>query len=129
MKGFVTNIEQEALENGNFRKVLYTSSHMQLVVMSVETEIGMEVHNDVDQFIRIEEGTGKAILNGQEHALEDGSVVVIPSGTEHNIVNTGDSPLKLYTIYAPPHHKDGTVHVTKEEAEQSDEHFDGITSE
>jgi len=129
MKGFVTNIEKEALANGNFRKVLYTSSHMQLVVMSVEKEIGMEVHEKADQFIRIEEGTGKAVLNGEEHALKDGSIVVIPAGIEHNIVNTGSSPLKLYTIYAPPHHKDGTVHATKGEADQSREHFDGITSE
>ncbi|HEY4489133.1 MAG TPA: cupin domain-containing protein [Candidatus Paceibacterota bacterium] len=129
MKGYVTNIEQETLKNENFRTVLYTSPHIQLVVMSVETEIGTETHKDTDQFIRVEKGSGKAILNGQEHALQEGSIVVIPAGIEHNIVNTGDTPLKLYTIYAPPHHKDGTVHTTKEEAEQGEEHFDGVTSE
>ena len=129
MKGYVTNIEQETLKNENFRTVLYTSPHIQLVVMSLETEIGTETHKDTDQFIRVEKGSGKAILNGQEHALQEGSIVVIPAGIEHNIVNTGDTPLKLYTIYAPPHHKDGTVHTTKEEAEQGEEHFDGVTSE
>ncbi len=127
-KGFVTNIEKDTLENENFRKVLYTSNYSQLVVMSIEPgdDIGMEVHG-LDQFIRIEQGKGKAILNGQEYEIEDNWAVVIPAGVEHNIVNTGDEPLKLYTIYSPPEHKDGTVHKTKADAEE--EHFDGITSE
>ena len=129
MHGFTTDIEKVTLENGYFRKVLYTTSHMQLVVMSVDTEIGMEVHKDTDQFIRVEQGNGKAILNDEEHTLKDGSILVIPAGIEHNIVNTGDAPLKLYTIYAPPHHKDGTVHATKEEADTDSEHFNGVTSE
>lgn len=129
MHGYVTNIENKALENEHFRNVLYTSKHLQLVVMSVSTEIGVEVHKDVDQFIRIEQGTGKAILNGVEHDLSDGSVVVIPAGTEHNILNTGTSPLKLYTLYGAPHHKDGTIHDTKEIADASHEHFDGKTTE
>jgi mannose-6-phosphate isomerase-like protein (cupin superfamily) len=122
MKGFVQNIEKDAIDNTNFRAVLYTSSYMQLVVMSIPVggEIGMETHG-VDQFIRIERGTGKAILDGVEHEIEDGSAVVVPSGTEHNFVNTGDVDLKLYTIYAPPHHKDGIVHATKEDAEKDEE--------
>ena len=127
-KGFVTNIEKETLENDNFRKVLYTSNYSQLVVMSIEPgdDIGMEVHG-LDQFIRIEQGKGKAVLNGQEYEIEDDWAVVIPAGVEHNIVNTGDEPLKLYTIYPPPEHKDGTVHPTKADAEE--EHFDGQTTE
>jgi mannose-6-phosphate isomerase-like protein (cupin superfamily) len=122
MKGFVQNIEQDAIENENFRKVLYTSSYMQLVVMSIPVggEIGVETHG-VDQFIRIEKGQGKAVLDGEEHAIEDGTAVVVPSGTEHNFINTGDTELKLYTIYAPPHHKDGIVHAAKEDAEKDEE--------
>ena len=127
-KGYVINIEKETLENENFRKVLYTSNYSQLVVMSIEPgyDIGMEVHG-LDQFIRIESGKGKAILNGQEYEIEDDWAVVIPAGVEHNIVNTGDEPLKLYTIYSPPEHKDGTIHKTKADAEE--EHFDGKTTE
>ena len=128
MKGYVTDIERDTRDNENFRKVLYTSSYMQLVLMSVPEEIGLEIHG-VDQFIRIEAGEGKAILDGVEHPLRDGSVVVIPAGTTHNIVNTGSEPLKLYTLYAPPHHKDGTVHVTKEVADADDEEFLGDTTE
>ncbi|HEX8591221.1 MAG TPA: cupin domain-containing protein [Candidatus Paceibacterota bacterium] len=130
MKGFVTNIERETLENEHFRKVLYTSHYMQLVVMTVPAggEIGKEVHGQ-DQFIRVEAGLGKAVLDGVEHELKDGSVVVIPASTEHNILNTGEEPLKLYTIYAMPHHADGTVHSTKEEADQDHEEFLGDTSE
>ncbi len=127
-KGYIVDIEKETLENEYFRKVLYTSNYSQLVIMSIEPgdDIGMEVHG-LDQFIRIEQGKGKAILNGEEHEIEDDYAVVIPAGTEHNIVNTGDTPLKLYTIYSPPEHKDGTIHKTKAEAEE--EHFDGHTSE
>ena len=127
-KGYVVNIEKETLENENFRKVLYTSNYSQLVVMNIEPgdDIGMEVHG-LDQFIRIESGKGKAILNGQEYEIEDDWAVVIPAGVEHNIVNTGDEPLKLYTIYSPPEHKEGTIHKTKANAEE--EHFDGTTTE
>lgn len=131
MKGFVTNIEQASLENEDFRRVIYTAKHCQLVVMAILAgeDIGEEVH-DVDQFIRIEEGEGMSILDGVERNLTDGSVVVIPAGVRHNIKNTSDSEaLKLYTLYAPPHHKDGTVHKTKEEALADDEHFDGVTTD
>ncbi len=131
MQGFITNIEQDSLTNTYFRRVLYTDARLQLVVMSLEPleEIGEEVHQ-LDQFIRVEKGEGKAVLNGEEHVLGDGSVVVVPQGARHNIVNTSDSkPLKLYTLYVPPNHKDGTVHKTKAEAEADEgEHFDGVTS-
>ncbi len=118
MPGYHTNIEQKSLENEYFRQVLFTGPHSQLVVMALRPgeDIGLETHGDVDQFIRVEAGQGKAILNGQEYPLEDGSAVVIPAGTEHNIVNTSSAPLKLYTIYTPPEHPDGTVHKTKAEA-------------
>jgi mannose-6-phosphate isomerase-like protein (cupin superfamily) len=118
--GYVTNIESRTLENDNFREVLFTAPGIQLVLMTIGVgdEIGLETHDDVDQFIRVESGEGKAILDGQEHALEDGSAVVIPRGTEHNIVNVSKSePLKLYSIYTPPEHPDGTVHRTKAEAD------------
>lgn len=118
MSGYITNIENTTEENENFRQVLFTGPHSQLVVMSLNPneDIGTEIH-EVDQFIRIEEGEGKAILNGEEHSLEDGSAIVIPAGTEHNIINTSsEKQLKLYTIYSPPQHKDGTVHKTKAEA-------------
>src|SRR6185437_6611881 len=131
MKGFVTNIEQLALENENFRKVLYTAPHCQLVLMSVPVgeDIGEEVH-DVDQFIRIEKGEGQSILDGVERDLTDGSVVVIPAGVRHNIKNVSKTEaLKIYTLYAPPHHKDGTVHATKADAQKSEEHIDGATTE
>ena len=132
MNGYIINIEKETLENDNFRKVLYTGKNSQLVLMSLKPseEIGMEVHT-LDQFIRVEKGKGKAVLDGVEHALEDGSAVVIPAGTNHNIINIDvDDELKLYTIYSPPEHKDGVVHATKEEAlaDESDE-FDGKTTE
>lgn len=126
---YITNIEKETLNNENFRKVLYTAKHSQLVLMNLRPgeEIGSEVHA-LDQFIRVEKGTGKAILNGQEYDLADGSAVVIPAGAEHNVVNVSDSePLKLYTIYSPPEHKDGTVHPAK--ADAAEERFDGRTTE
>lgn len=128
---YVTNIEKATLENTNFRKVLYTAKNSQLVLMSLRPlqEIGLETHT-LDQFIRIEKGTGTALLNGVEHPLADGSAVVIPAGTEHNITNTSDSEeLKLYTIYSPPEHRDGTVHATKADALAQEEHFDGTTTE
>ncbi len=130
MKGYVSNIEQLSLENENFRKVLYTDTRVQLVLMSlaVGEDIGEEVH-DLDQFIRVEKGTGVSVLDGVEHEISDGTAIVIPQGVRHNIINKGDGPMKLYTLYAPPNHKDGTIHKTKAEAEASEEHFDGETSE
>jgi mannose-6-phosphate isomerase-like protein (cupin superfamily) len=132
MKGYITNIEKLSLENENFREVLYTAKNSQLVVMSLKPseEIGAEVHQ-LDQFIRCEQGIGKAILGGVEHSISDGFVVVVPAGTNHNIINTSsDKPLKLYTLYSPPNHKDGTVHKTKTDAQADEsEHFDGKTTE
>lgn len=121
MTGFVTNIEEKSLQNDYFREVLFTSQHSQLVVMSLnpQEEIGEETHEIVDQFIRVEQGTGKAILNGEEQVISDGFAIVIPAGVTHNIINTSsDKKLKLYTIYSPAHHKDKTVHKTKQEGEQ-----------
>jgi mannose-6-phosphate isomerase-like protein (cupin superfamily) len=120
MTGYVTNIEEKTQQNDYFREVLYTSQHNQLVVMSLNPneEIGTEIHEIVAQFIRVEKGTGKAILNGEESAISDGSAIVIPAGVEHNIINTsGSEKMKLYTIYSPAHHKDKTIHKTKQEAE------------
>jgi len=132
MKGFFTNIEKDALENNNFRKVLYTSKHSQLVLMSLKPkeEIGMEVHPDNDQFFRIEKGRGKCIIDGNEYDLEDGIAIVVPAGSQHNVINTSDTEeLKLYTIYSPAHHKDGIIRATKEEAEANEAPFDGVTTE
>jgi mannose-6-phosphate isomerase-like protein (cupin superfamily) len=132
MKGFHANIEQETLNNHYFRRVLYTAHHSQLVLMSLKPreEIGMEVHPDNDQFFRCEKGEGKCVIDGHEYELRDGSGLIIPAGARHNIVNTSDTDeMKLYTIYSPAHHKDGVVHKTKEEAEASDEEFDGVTTE
>lgn len=131
MKGFVTNIEAETLENEDFRRVLYTAEHCQLVLMSIPAgeDIGEEVH-DVDQFIRIEEGDGQSVLDGVERDLTDGSAVVIPAGVRHNIKNLSSSDaLKLYTLYAPPHHEDAIVHKTKKDAEKDDEHYEGGTTD
>jgi mannose-6-phosphate isomerase-like protein (cupin superfamily) len=119
MVGYVGNIEKKSLENKYFREVLFTGPHSQLVVMSIAPgdDIGMETHKDVDQFFRVEAGIGRAVLNGKEYNLEDGSAVVIPAGTEHNIINRSKSePLKVYTIYSPPNHPDGTIHKDKAEA-------------
>ncbi len=123
MAGYVANIEKKSLENDNFRRVLFTGPNSQLVVMALKPgeEIGMEVHGHLDQFFRVESGQGMAILDGKEHQLEDGSAVVVPAGTRHNIVNRSASkPLKLYTIYTPPQHPDGTVHKTKAEADAAE---------
>lgn len=131
MKGYVTNIERLTEENTNFRKVLYTAKHLQLVIMAIKPgqDIGEEVH-ELDQFIRCESGSGIAVLDGVEHKISDGFVVVIPSGTKHNVINTSkNDDLKLYSIYSPPEHRDGVVHNTKKEAEEKEEHFDGRTSE
>ncbi len=130
MKGYTTNIEKASLENDNFRKVLYTDKNSQLVIMSLlpNEDIGEEVH-DVDQFLRIEKGNGKAVLNGIEHEISDGSVVIVPVGVKHNIINSSNDSMKLYSLYMPPHHKDGVVHSTKQEAESDTEHFDGKITE
>lgn len=130
MNGYITNIEQDSMQNTNFRKVVYTAHHMQLVLMSLMPgeEIGEEVHA-LDQFIRIDAGSGKAVLDGVEHDISDGFAVVIPQGTKHNIINTGGEPMKLYTIYAPPDHKDGEVQATKADAIENEQPFDGVTTE
>ena len=131
MKGFNANIEKKALENTNFRKVLYTGKHSQLVLMSLKPneEIGMEIHADNDQFFRFEKGEGKCIIDGNFYELKDGSVIIVPAGAKHNIINISSSEdLKLYTIYSPAHHKDGIVKTTKKEAEDGPE-FDGVTTE
>ena len=132
MKGFNANIEKETLKNGNFRKVLYTGKHSQLVLMSLKPmeDIGMEVHPDNDQFFRFEKGEGKCVIDGNEYALSDGSAIVVPAGAEHNIINTSATEdLKLYTIYSPAHHKDGIARATKEEAVADSPEFDGGTTE
>ena len=115
-------MEEKTKTNTNFRTVLYTAGHSQLVVMSLKAgeDIGMEAHPNVDQFIRVESGAGKVIMNGEESAISDGFAFVIPAGTNHNVVNTGDTEMKLYTVYTPPNHKDGTVHVTKADAEAAE---------
>ncbi|MDP3902203.1 MAG: cupin domain-containing protein [bacterium] len=132
MKGFNINIEKETLENGNYRKVLYTAKHCQLVLMSLNPgeEIGMETHSDNDQFFRFEQGEGKCVIDGNEYEVKDGSVIIVPAGAEHNVINTsGDTELKLYTIYSPAHHKDGVVRATKVEADADAPEFDGVTTE
>ena len=132
MKGYIANVEEKTLANTYFREVLYTDTHVQLVVMSLNPseDIGEEMH-DLDQFIRIEKGEGKAVLDGVEHPIADGSAIVIPQGTRHNVINLSSTePMKLYTLYAPPDHKDGTIHKTKADAEtDTSDHFDGVTSE
>ena len=132
MKGFKSNIEKDTLKNKNFRKVLYTSKHSQLVVMSLKPkeEIGAETHPGNDQFIRFEGGRGRVEIDGNKYSVKDGDAVVIPAGAKHNVINLSSTErLSLYTIYAPPHHKDGIVRKTKEEAEANDQEFDGKTTE
>jgi len=132
MKGFKSQIEKNTLENKDFRRVLYTSKHMQLVLMCLKpgTEIGEEIHESNDQFFRFESGHGKCILDEQEYVVTDGDALVIPAGAKHNIINTSkDNDLLMYTIYAPPHHQNGIVRKTREEAETQDAPFDGRTSE
>lgn len=130
VKGFVQNIEDRSVKNSNFRQVLYTAKNCQLVVMSLEPkeDIGVETH-PVDQFFRVEEGRGEVIINGTKTSLRAGSGIIVPAGAEHNIINSGDIPLKLYTIYSPPHHKDGTTHKTKKDAKADKEHFNNETTE
>jgi len=132
MKGFNANIEKETLENSNFRQVLYTAKHCQLVLMSLAPleEIGMEVHTDNDQFFRFEKGSGKCIIDGNEYEVADGSAIIVPAGAQHNVINVSETDdLKLYTIYSPAHHKDGIVRATKAEAEADGPEFDGVTTE
>jgi len=131
-KGYKGNIEQLTLANNNFRQVLYTSKHSQLVLMSLKPneEIGMEVHPDNDQFFRFEKGQGKCIIDGNEYAITDGSAIVVPVGTQHNVINvSATEDLKLYTIYSPAHHQDGVARATKAEAEADSPEFDGKMSE
>jgi mannose-6-phosphate isomerase-like protein (cupin superfamily) len=130
MSGFVQDIESLAVKNEEFRRVVYTAKHCQLVVMALKPkeEIGAEVHK-LDQFFRVEEGTGEAVLGGVRTAIRAGFAVLVPAGTNHNIINTGSVPLKLYTLYAPPNHRDGVVHHTRAEADADNEHFDGKTTE
>jgi len=128
MQNLVNDIENNSLENSFFRKVILTTSHQQLVLMHLNPneDIGMETHNTIDQFIKIEKGVGKAILNGVEYDFSDGFSITIPAGTQHNVINTsGTNPIKLYTIYSPPNHKDGTIHKTKQEAIDNEEHYEG----
>jgi len=131
-KGFTADIERETLKNTDFRRVLYTGKYSQLVLMCLKAgeEIGSEVHDDIDQFFRFEEGEGKVVIDGVAHAVKDGSAVIVPAGAEHNVINTSQTAdLKLYTIYSPPEHQDKTIHSTKAEAEAAHEHFDGRTTE
>ena len=132
MKGYKGNIEKLTLENDNFRRVLYTAKHCQLVLMSLKPneEIGMEVHEENDQFFRFEVGQGRVLIDGTEYMVGDGDAIIVPAGANHNVINTSASEsLKFYTIYSPAHHRDGTIHANKEVAEKDDEEFDGKTTE
>lgn len=131
MKGFVANIEQLTEENTDFRRVLYTGTNLQLVLMSLAPgdEIGEEVHDDRDQFFRIEQGEGEVLIDGSRSKVKGDDGIIVPAGARHNVINTGDEPLRLYTLYAPPEHREGTVHATKAEADATHEHFDGKTTE
>jgi mannose-6-phosphate isomerase-like protein (cupin superfamily) len=131
MKGFVADIEEMTKENRDFRRVLYTGSRMQLVLMAIKPgeEIGDEIHKDRDQFFRIERGKGEVQIDGKTTKIKSDMAIIVPAGARHNVKNTSGKTLRLYTLYAPPEHKDGTVHSTKAEAEKSEEHFDGKTSE
>jgi mannose-6-phosphate isomerase-like protein (cupin superfamily) len=132
VKGFVISLESETKKNSDFRRVLYTGKHSQLVLMSLKPgeEIGMETHSDVDQFFRFDDGEGKVIIDGVEHPVKNGTGVVVPAGAKHNVINTSkQKELKLYTIYSPPEHQDNVVRHTKAEALAKEEHFDGKTTE
>jgi len=129
-KGYRINIEKETVANTAFRKVLYTGEHSQLVLMTLQPgeEIGLEVHADTDQFFRFESGNGKVVINETEYVVSDGDAVVVPSGSQHNVINVSDTEvLSLYTVYSPAHHQDQTIHATK--ADEVEEHFDGVTTE
>ena len=132
MKGFKSDIEKDTLDNKNFRKVLYTGKHLQLVLMNLKAgeDIGEETHPNTDQFFRFESGSGKCIIDGTEYLVKNGDAIVIPAGAKHNVINTdSQSELKVYTVYGPPNHKHGTIRLTKEDAEKNPEEFDGKTSE
>lgn len=131
MRGFIGDIENRTEANQDFRRVLYTGPHMQLVLMSLDPgeEIGEEVHESTDQFFRVEEGKGEVSIDGRSTQIESDDAIVIPAGARHNIRNIGEKPLKVYTLYAPPQHADGTVHHTKKDAERLEEHFAGKTTE
>jgi mannose-6-phosphate isomerase-like protein (cupin superfamily) len=131
MKGFVGGIEDLTEENTDFRRVLYTGKHLQLVLMALNPgeEIGEEIHTDRDQFFRIEAGSGEVWIDGVRTAIGGDDGIVVPAGAKHNVINTGDKALKLYTVYGPPEHKDGVVRRTKAEADANEEHFDGVTTE
>ena len=131
MKGFVADIEDLTEDNTNFRHVLYTGKHLQLVLMALKPgeEIGEEVHADHDQFFRIEKGKGEVWIDGKRTKVRNVDAIIVPAGARHNVINTGDKPMKLYTLYAPPEHRDGVVRATKAQAEASEEHFDGVTTE
>ncbi len=131
MKGFVDDIEKLTEKNSDFRRVLYTGKNMQLVLMAIQPgeEIGEEVHEDRDQFFRVEKGAGEVLIDGNRTKVKSDDAIIVPAGARHNIVNTGDKPLRLYTLYAPPEHRDGTVHVRKADADAAQEHFDGKTTE
>ena len=132
-RGYCDNIERETVGNEDFRRVLYTGEHLQLVVMTLQAgeEIGEEVHPDRDQFFRIEEGEGAVDIDGRENRVEDDFAVIVPAGARHNVRNIGSAPLRFYTLYGPPEHKDGVIQATKAEAEarHHDEEWDGATSE
>lgn len=131
MKGYIADIEKLTVENSNFRQVLYTGKNLQLVLMALQPgeEIGEEVHEDHDQFFRIEDGYGEVVIDGQRTEVKDDDVVIVPAGARHNVINRGDKPLRLYTLYGPPEHRDGVVHATKADADAQEEHFDGRTTE
>ena len=131
MKGFVGDIEDQAERNSDFRRVIYTGKNIQLVLMSLKPgeDIGEEVHKDRDQFFRIEKGKGEVLIDGKRSKIKGDDAVLVPAGARHNIINTGEKPLRLYTLYGPPEHRDGTVHATKADAQRMKEHFDGKTSE
>lgn len=133
MKGYVDNIERVTVANDDFRRVLYTGAHLQLVLMTLQPgeEIGEEVHEDRDQFFRVEEGRGEVRIDGAAHEVEDDFAIIVPAGARHNVINTGDSPLRLYTLYGPPEHRDGVAHKDKAQAERDhdSDHFDGRTTE
>lgn len=129
MKGFIDDIEKLTVENDLFRKVLYTGKHLQLVLMTLQPgeEIGAEVHEGHDQFFRIEEGEGEVVIDGKATPVKDDDAIIVPAGARHNVINKGSAPLRLYTLYGPPEHRDGVVHATK--ADEQEEHFDGKTTE
>ena len=131
MKGFIADIKDLTEQNTDFRRVLYTGKKMQLVLMALQPgeEIGEEVHKDRDQFFRIEEGEGEVVIDGKRTPVEEDHAIIVPAGARHNLINSGDKPLLLYTLYAPPEHRDGLVQKTKKDAEEQEEHFDGKTTE